>query len=50
MLHTKFSENRLAGSGEFCVLTIIYGSGGHLGHVTRFCDQTFVLSTHGCST
>ena len=39
MLHTKFRENRLAGSGEedfLRVFTIgIYGRGGHLGHVTR---------------
>ena len=35
MLHTKFRENRSAGSGEedFWVFTI-YGRGGHLGHVT----------------
>ena len=37
MLHTKFRENRPAGSGEedFCVFFIINGRGGHLGHVTR---------------
>ena len=29
MLHTKFRENRPAGSGED------YGRGGHLGHVTQ---------------
>ena len=36
MLHTKFRENRPAGSGEdFWVVFIINGRGGHLGHVTR---------------
>ena len=36
MLHTKFHENRPAGSGEedFSVVFTIYGRGGHLGHVT----------------
>ena len=36
MLHTKFHENRPAGSGEkdFWVVFTIYGRGGHLGHVT----------------
>ena len=36
MLHTKFRENRPAGSGEedFFKVFIIYGHGGHLGHVT----------------
>ena len=35
MLHTKFLENRSAGSGEdFLVVFTIYGRGGHLGHVT----------------
>ena len=38
MLHTKFRENRPAGSGEedfLRVFTIIlYGRGSHLGHVT----------------
>ena len=35
MLHTKFLENRPAGSGEeyFCGF-INYGRDGHLGHVT----------------
>ena len=32
MLHTKFHENRRAGSGEEDFT--IYGRGGHLGHVT----------------
>ena len=39
MLHTKFRENRPAGSGEedfLRVFTIyVYGHGGHLGHVIR---------------
>ena len=35
MLHTKFRENRSAGSGEEDFLRFtIYGHGGHLGHVT----------------
>ena len=35
MLHTKFHENRPAGSGEdFLRVFTIYGHGGHLGHVT----------------
>ena len=36
MLHTKFRENRPAGSGEedFGRVFTIYGHGGHLGHVT----------------
>ena len=43
MLQIKFHENRPAGSGEedFLVVFTIYGCGGHLGHVTRFCNQTF---------
>ena len=37
MLHTKFRENRPAGSGEEDFLNVftIYGHGGHLGHVTQ---------------
>ena len=36
MLHTKFRENRPAGSGiDFGRVFTIYGRGGHLGHVTR---------------
>ena len=37
MLHTKFHENRPAGSGEedFCRVLTIYGHGGHLGRVTQ---------------
>ena len=36
MLHTKFRENRPAGSGkeDFLRVFTIYGHGGHLGHVT----------------
>ena len=36
MLHTKFRENRTAGSGEedFRRVFTIYGCGSHLGHVT----------------
>ena len=35
MLHTKFRENRPAGSGEeFLRDFTIYGRGSHLGHVT----------------
>ena len=36
MLHTKLRGNRSTGSGEedFLVVFIIYGRGGHLGHVT----------------
>ena len=35
MLHTKFRGNRPAGSREedFLTFFIIYGHGGHLGHV-----------------
>ena len=36
MLHTRFRENRPAGSGEdFGRVFTIYGRGGHLGHVTQ---------------
>ena len=37
MLHTKFGENRPAGSGEedFRRVFTIYGRGSHLGHVTK---------------
>ena len=43
MLHTKFRENRPAGSGEEDFLTVftIYGHGGHLGHVTRIMLTNF---------
>ena len=42
MLHTKFRENRPAGSGEdFLRVFTIYGHGGHLGHVTRIMLTSF---------
>ena len=43
MLHTKFRENRPAGSGEedFLRVFTIYGRGGHLGHVTRIMLRNF---------
>ena len=42
MLHTKFRENRPAGSGEdFLVVFTIYGRGGHLGHVTWILQSNF---------
>ena len=42
MLHTKFRENRPAGSEEdFWVVFTIYGSGGHLGHVTWILQSNF---------
>ena len=36
MLHTKFCENRPAGSGkeDFLRVLTIYWRGGHFGHVT----------------
>ena len=43
MLHTKFRENRPAGSGDedFLVFFTILGHGGHLGHVTRISLSNF---------
>ena len=43
MLHTKFRGNRLAGSGEedFLRVFIIYGHGGHFGHVTSIMSADF---------
>ena len=42
MLHTKFCENRLAGSGEdFLSVFKIYGCGSHLGHVTSIVSSDF---------
>ena len=42
MLHTKFRENGLAGSGEvFIRVFTIYGRGGHLGHVTQMPRTNF---------
>ena len=45
MLHTKFRENRPAGSGveDFLRVFTIYGRGGHLGHVTRIMFINFHL-------
>ena len=45
MLHTKFRENRPAGSEEedFLVVFTIYGRGGHLGHVTWIWRSNFRL-------
>ena len=43
MLHTKFRENRPAGSGEEDCLSgvTIYGRCDHLGHVTRILRSNF---------
>ena len=44
MLHTKFRENRPTCSGEEDFegfFFIIYGHGGHLGHVTRIMLTNF---------
>ena len=42
MLHTKFRENRPAGSGEeFLRVFTIYGVGGHLGHVAQMPQTNF---------
>ena len=42
MLHTKFLENRPAGSGEdFFRIFTIYGRGGHFGHVTSIMSSDF---------
>ena len=43
MLHTKFRENRPAGSGEegFLKVFTIYGCDGHLGHVTQMPRTNF---------
>ena len=43
MLHTRFRENRLAGSGkeDFLRVFTIYGHGGHLGHVTSIMSSDF---------
>ena len=47
MLHTKFRENRLAGSGEknFSRVLTIYRHGRHLGQVTKCREQTLVPPT-----
>ena len=47
MLHTKFHENRAAGSGKEdfeCVFFTIYGHGGHLGNVTWISRSNFRLT------
>ena len=43
MLHTKFRENRPAGSGveDFLRVFTIYERGGHLGHVTQMPRTNF---------
>ena len=43
MLHTKFRENRPAGSGEedFLRVFTIYGHSDHLGHVTSIISSNF---------
>ena len=43
MLHTKFRENRPAGSGEedFRRVFTICGYGGHLGHATSIMSSDF---------
>ena len=47
MLHTKFRENRPAGSGEdFLSVFTIYGHGGHLGHVTSIISSDFYISLY----
>ena len=42
IIHTKFRENRPAGSGEdFLRVFTIYGHSGHLGHVTSTMSSDF---------
>ena len=43
MLNTKFCGNRPAGFGEedFLRVFIIYGHGGHLGHLTNIMSSNF---------
>ena len=43
MLHTKFSRNLRAGSGEedFLRVLTIYGRDGHFGHVTSIMSSDF---------
>ena len=45
MLHTKFSGNRPAGSGEegFRRVFTIYGRGGHLSHVISIRSSDFLV-------
>ena len=45
MLHTKFRENRPAGSGEdFRRVFTIYGHDGHLGYVTSITLTNFYFN------
>ena len=48
MLHTKFRENRPAGSREedFSRVFTIYGRRGHLGHVTSIMSSDFHFLVH----
>ena len=43
MLHAKFQDHRICGSGEedFIKVFTIYGHGGHLGHVTIYTNFRF---------
>ena len=41
MLHTKFSGNRPADSGDVLRVFTTYGRGGHLGHVTSIMSSDF---------
>ena len=50
MLHTKFHENRPAGSGDFEWFLPYMGVAAILVMCPGFLDQTFVTPTHGCST
>ena len=52
MLHTKFRDNRPAGSGEdFRRVFTIYGHVGHLGHVTSIMLSDFhFLVPESCYT
>ena len=50
MLHTKFRENRPAGSGEedFWRVFTIYEHGGHLGHVNKIILTDFHFLVPEC--
>ena len=55
MLHTKFRENRPAGSGEdflkiFEWFLPYMGTAAILVMCPRFCNQIFVPTIQGCST
>ena len=45
MLHVKFQDHRISGSGEedFLRFITIYGHGGHLGHVTKMIFTKFMF-------